>query len=933
MFFVIFAPFFFANPACALAKPVATAGVMDLRDWDFKKQGAIKLEGQWEFFWNQWIDPGLDLQKDSTFIKVPISWNRHVVNGKPISGKGYATYRLRLLLPKTTGSFSIYIPEAGTAYTLYIDGVKYKTIGKPGKEEDTAQPRVESMVVSFQPQQEETRIVIHISNYHHWYGGLWEAIRFGPTESIHAAKLNKIALEYFVFGAILIMGIYHLGLFFIRRKDFTALFFSGFCILMALRVFVMGEWLINPLLPWQSVTLLYKLEYLTYYLGFGTIFLYLHSLYPKDFHEPIYKASLALIFGFSLVVVFSPLYVFTFSLRGFQILSMGLIAYLSYVLWLAVKKKRMGIITFLMGFFIFAVSVVNDLLHAMTIINTLYLFHVGMFIFILFQAYILSHRFSLAFQIIEEQKADLSLKNITLDQELIKRREAQEAVKNSEKKYRRLSELLPSAVFEADKTGKILFCNKAAKIFSNWDISSASRTYYLTDGISPSAKPEFSSFYRKALNSGAIIEFETIGQRENKKEFPAIMFLSNITGEYGNPTGVRGIAIDLSQQKELEKRVSNAEKMEALGTLAGGIAHDFNNILSIIIGYSELAMLDIPKNTALNEKMEIILKAGIRAKELVKQVLSYSRREQIIPRPIQIEETLKSAVKMIHATISSKISIIEEYGTGIFTVKADPNQIHQVILNLAKNAADAMMPEGGTLKIALENINISSFSNGFPEDLEKGNYVMITFSDTGAGIETHLLDKIFDPFFTTKEVGDGTGMGLSVVQGIVTQSKGTVQVVSHVGEGTAFIIYLPAFEGLTEAEVDELFGTVQKGFGHILFVDDEGDIVSLNKNILTQMGYSVDAFTSSIKAFSHLKDHLDEFDLVITDMDMPQMNGAELTAKIRKINSELPIIMCTGFSDQIDEKTAAQIGVTQFLMKPVTRQRISRVVNEILSER
>ncbi len=241
----------FPGSVFGASQPVVDNGVIDLRNWNFDKQGIVKLNGKWEFFWNHWLEPGKrtsrqEIKKEQVYIDVPAIWNGSKVKDSVISGSGYATYRIRLLLPDGLGSCSIHIPEAGSAYFLYVDGKKYRTVGKPAKNIKATVPRIESVVASFTPQHREMEILILISSFRHRCGGLWETIRFGPSDQIHAQRLKKVSLNFFVFGAILIMGLYHLGLFFIQKKERTAIIFSGFCMLMALRVMVMGESAVDP---------------------------------------------------------------------------------------------------------------------------------------------------------------------------------------------------------------------------------------------------------------------------------------------------------------------------------------------------------------------------------------------------------------------------------------------------------------------------------------------------------------------------------------------------------------------------------------------------------------------------------------------------------------------------------------------------------------
>lgn len=914
--------------------PVAINGIMDLTSWDFDRHGTVDLNGQWFFCPDEWLMPGaIENRPAPLFIEVPSSWNGYKMERGVLEENGFATYGLKLALPENTGPMALHIPEVGTAYTLFIDGRKEVTIGIPGKNIEDSEPRVEPVTIHFMPQNGVASIVFHVSNFDHRRGGLWETIHFGRPAVIHKDILNKAVLDLFLFGAILIMGLYNFGIYYFRKTDFAPLFFALFCFLVACRILVVDERLILNLLPALPTPLMYKIEYITFYLGCSTIFACLYFSYPEDFHQMVCRIFQGCMLAFSLSVLFFGMTVFTKTLKAFQILSLLLIFYCIYSLLLAFIRKRKGVKIFFLGFSVFALTVLNDILYANNVIHTMYLFHAGMLVFVICQSYNLARNFGLAYQTIDDQRQALDLKNRDLATELQRRKDAEALVKYNEDKYQQLTELLPGAVFETDDSGRILFANQAAGNMFGWYPSTRIRTFYLKDGISISSWDAFDSVYGQACRNRRVCELEISGQMAGHEPFPAIMFLCGVENQSGQFTGIRGIAIDLSHQKELEKRLRHAEKIEAIGTLAGGIAHDFNNILSIILGYAELTQIEIDEASSAGKNLDSIVSACLRARDLVNQILSYSRKDHYRKAPFKIESILASALKLIRATVPSNIEIKEVYSSKTYTVLVDATQIHQIVLNFTTNAIFAMKQTGGRLTISVQNIIIGAESSIFPEQLTPGDYVCMKFEDTGEGIKEENITKIFDPFFTTKGPGFGTGMGLSVVHGIVQEHGGVVTVDSSPGKGACFCVYLPALPGEFDMPEEILEHPVQKGFEHILFVDDESKIVSYSKEMLISLGYQVTALTSSMAAFDLIKKTPHVFDLVITDMTMPFLTGSALAAQIKHVRQDLPIIMCTGFSDQINEADAKKIGIEAFLMKPISKVDISRAIRKVLDEK
>ena len=404
----------------------------------------------------------------------------------------------------------------------------------------------------------------------------------------------------------------------------------------------------------------------------------------------------------------------------------------------------------------------------------------------------------------------------------------------------------------------------------------------------------------------------------------------------GHPETMVGIIIDTSERKEyeaerehLELKLQQAQKMEAIGTLAGGIAHDFNNILGAILGYSQLTQMHTADNPRVQGYVANIFKASERAKGLVEQILTFTRQGKSQKMPCDIAIVLKEVVKLLRASIPSTIEIAQTIPSNLGTVMADQTQIHQVLMNLCTNAAHAMEARGGKLTVTLESCLMDKGSVAIGDDLLSGRYLQLSVRDTGAGMEKAVVDRIFEPYFTTKAVGEGTGMGLATVHGIVNDHGGRIFVESLPGKGSVFRVLFPVLENPAEVASSQPV-SYPRGTERILFVDDEELLVEVGVEMLKDLGYNALGSTRASQALETFISRPDGFDLVITDMTMPGMTGDQLAEQILRHRPDIPVIICTGFSKRISSELASSLGIRALLMKPVTVQELSRTIRDVL---
>ncbi len=400
--------------------------------------------------------------------------------------------------------------------------------------------------------------------------------------------------------------------------------------------------------------------------------------------------------------------------------------------------------------------------------------------------------------------------------------------------------------------------------------------------------------------------------------------------EAGKADRMLGVTRDITERRKMERQLQQSQKMEAIGTLAGGIAHDFNNILSSILGFTELAKMKSTHDPAMAEKLDKIFASGIRARDLVRHILAFSRQQEVHRESIFIVPLLKECMGFLRASIPRTIEIVQDFNADGCAVMADASQIHQIIMNLCTNAAHSMRGKSGLLEVCLKQVEIESWERLPAKGLKQGRYLKLTVADSGCGIPEQIVERIFEPFFTTKECGEGTGMGLSLVHGIIKDMGGAIYVYSELGKGTAFQVFFPVHR-CRATEVSPSGNIFIKGTGRILLVDDEEDIVISGRSILMTMGYDVVGVTCATEALDLFKETPDGFDLVLTDVTMPKMTGIALSKAILTIRKDIPIVLMTGFSEGATSQLE-NIGVFGTVMKPVIARELAQVIHTALGD-
>ncbi len=518
-----------------------------------------------------------------------------------------------------------------------------------------------------------------------------------------------------------------------------------------------------------------------------------------------------------------------------------------------------------------------------------------------------------------------------LIRDIHEREQAEERLCDSEERYRALFTNNPIETIVVNLEGKVTDFNKAK------DESAGKRE---GDRLPKRGDRMYTEDYAGKHQIDMRSELMECIRSNKSKQFAELKYKNRFLSVRISPFSDGAIitSIDITEQKqaekdrkELEAQLQQAQKMEAIGTLAGGIAHDFNNILAAVMGHAELAQLDAPEGGRLRTHFTQVLHATNRAKDLVNQILTFSRQGKQERKPLQLGPIVKQTIRMLRASIPATIDIRQNIRQGSGMVLADPTQINQVLMNLSTNAAHAMGAKGGVLEFSLEHVGLDAETAAKYQDLKPGPYEKLTVSDTGHGMDDAVKERIFDPYFTTKEKDVGTGLGLAAVHGIVKNCGGSICVFSQPGKGTTFQIFFPETTMKTEEET-QITEFVPKGHEHIMFVDDEEVLADVGQQMLERLGYTVERLTSPIEALEVFRAEPDKFELIITDQTMPHVTGETFAKELMSIRHDVPVVICTGYGDLIPEDKAKGIGIRRVVAKPYSLRDLATTIREVLDQ-
>ncbi len=839
-------------------KPMAIKGLLDLSGWRLSVDGPVSLKGEWEMYWQELLDPdqlsNLPDDKPVVYFQMPSVWNDHQVGGTRLTGKGYATFRLRVKLHSNSDTMAFRIPRVFCAYRLWVDEILVAEVGKVGASRKLMTPDFKAPIVIFHADKKEIAITLQISNFMHSRGGIRQAIKLGTKDQINSSRLFHVILESILIGVLLIMFLYHLALFLLRKKDEFNLYFSLICMFFMFRTAFSGEvvgyWFIQDV-NWYLAT---KLEWMSVYVGPSLALGFFQTYFPEDGSQRLKQVAVIVGMIFGVVVLASPPMFFTSIFHYTTPLIIAFLAYGVFILAKALIHGRQGALVISIAYAVTFVAVVNDILHATEIIKTRFYISYGLLFFIIVQSVQLSIRASQAMRQVETQAVELTQTNIAYEDEIQERRRAENEVKAYQEKLE---------VLVAERTKELEIANERLR-------------QELTDRQ----------------------------QAEQDKE-------------------------------KLQYQLQRAQKMEAVGTLAGGVAHDLNNILSGLVGYPELILMDLPPDSKLRPSIEIMLKSGQKATAIVQDLLTLARRgiQDMVVLNLNdvISEYLDSPEFGKLTQFHEKVKLETHLDSTLLNIRGSAIHLSKTVMNLVSNAAEAL-PYGGNIHITTRNQYLDKPLSGY-ELTEPGDYAVIEIMDDGVGMSGNEIDRIFDPFYSKKKMGrSGTGLGMAVVWGTVKDHKGYINVKSERDQGTTLTLFFPITRDAHKDEADPPDINMYLGQGEtVLVVDDMPEQRQIASIMLEKLGYAVTTLPSGEEAIEYIK--ANQVDILLLDMIMdPGIDGLETYRRILERVPRQKAIIASGYSETARVHRAQALGAGEYVKKPYTLIMIAKAISDELKK-
>jgi len=927
--------------------PVASSGIMDLRNWDFNSDGPVRLSGEWEFYWKQLLNPedfnGTDMPVRTAYISLPEYWSDFRVNGEKLPVMGYATHRLTILLPEKCGDCAVRNTAIATSFRLFVDGNLIRHGGVVGRDRESSIPDYEPGVSPVSLKGGEMTIIIQVSNFNNYHGGIGEAVILGGKDDLLSEWGKLVFFEIFLFGSIIIIAFYHLGVFILMREDKSPLYFFMLSATLAIFNQFSGELFFYKLfLKDMGWAFRFLIVNLSLYLFVPSMLMFIAALFPGEVNKRFIRITWMVAVLLTVLALVTPTHIYAWGFAFFLLYLLGSLIYSFYCLVRAWLKKRQGALIMLIGFVFFLVTAMidalsyNNILPFYTMSNAL-----GLFIFICSQAYLLAGRYALAFnaekRLVRElgsKSEELMVKNLALDRDIEERIKAEKELENTRNYLNNVFNSLSSLLISIDAEGKITQWNIFAEIYTGV-VALQAKGKSIWEVI-----PFISAFrndIEKVFVTNRPVELSRLAVDINGRHY------LNITASPLVFDHIHGAVIRIDDVTELEmkeEQLRQAQKMETVGTLAGGLAHDFNNVLSGIIGTVTLLKYIVGGDMTIDEEirdgLDLIEISGNRAAQMVQQLMALSRKHEFSSVTVDLNAVIKNVMDICSNTFDKSILLKPEYSQEKALVRGDPAQIEQVILNLCLNASHAMTimrgpgeRQGGMLSVIVKRIRADQhFRKTHPQSKAEA-YWVISHGDSGVGIDPEIRGKIFDPFFSTKDKESGTGLGLAMVYTIVRRHNGFIDVYSEPGVGSTFNVYLPE-NTESDAREDDRKETVVRGEGLILIVDDEEIIRKTAANILKECGYDVVTAENGYTGLSIFRERFKDIRAVLLDMAMPGLSGQEVYAEMRKIDRDVKVLLASGFRQDSRIEESLKMGINGYIQKPYSMIELSVMVKKII---
>ncbi len=961
LFFLFF--FYTTDIGFLHQQPIAEKGVFDLSGWDFEKQGIVELKGEWEFYWKSFIEPGQEQIKDplSGYIKTPGNWNNYELSGmaggkagdkpdtvnKKVSKYGFATYRLRVI-PGKKDSFALKIRNMRTAYRLYINGDLISEIGRVGTSAKTSVPRFFPQIVKIPKREKEYEILLHISNYDFRAGGLADAIWFGLEIDVRLKREGGVARVFFLFGSFFIMGLYHLGLYILRKNDSSSLYFCILILAYSVKVLLEREYYFVsffPDLPWEHVI---TVEYLSFYISLPFFYYFIASLFPEEFNRLISYAIGIIGVSAILFVLVTPVKLNSIIMPPYHVYITIVGIYIIAMAFRAYNNKRDGAGIFLAGILIVFLAMVNDILYNNKFINTGFVGVGGLYAFFFLQSFLLSHRYNMTFVLVDDQREKLVKADVINKRELNDRRRAERELRKSEANYRSIFENAQTGIFRVNEKGRLLNFNPAFSKSTgiSYDVQLDRNPINFFDMI-PESQDKM-VFIDSLENDGVVNGYEFCLEKDEGEKTYFNLRVQSVFDDEFKFLCYEGMVEDVTEKKKTEELKRLKDEAEALARskseFLARMSHEIRTPMNAIMGMAEvLEETNLDKNQ--RQFVKVLSSAGGGLLSFINDVLDISKHEagkMVMEKvPFQLDKLVENICEVMKVRGYKKGLFLKQmiHPKTPLNLMGDPYRLRQILVNLIDNAIK-FTDSGGVTIIIEPSAEYENHS-----DEKDAVEIFLSIKDTGIGIREDKLQIIFDSFSQaddtiTRKYG-GTGLGLGIARKLSEMMGGYLDVVSKPGEGSTFY-FSAKFILVNEDEKTHEDGKQQKQKEipslsdlRLLLVDDSENNRFVVKTYLGDTNVEIISAVNGQEGFEQFKSQ--EYDIVLLDMQMPVMDGYTMAEEVRKWEKEkglshTPIIAMTAFAHDTDAEKCLNAGCDVHLTKPVSREELFAAIRYLFEK-